>query len=42
VIGSIAAACHAVSRGAAQILRVHDVLETRQAVDVLAAIMESG
>lgn len=42
VIGSIAAACHAVSRGAAQILRVHDVLETRQAVDVLAAIMEAG
>jgi dihydropteroate synthase len=38
--GSLAAACHAVVRGAAQIVRVHDVRETRDAVIVLAAIRE--
>jgi len=38
--GSLAAACHAVSRGAAQVLRVHDVEETRDAVEVYAAIDE--
>jgi len=38
--GSLAAACFAVSRGAAQILRVHDVAETRDVVQVLQAIRE--
>jgi dihydropteroate synthase len=37
---SLAAACHAVTRRAAQILRVHDVVETRDAVAILAAIAE--
>jgi dihydropteroate synthase len=35
---SLAAVCHAVVRGAAQIVRVHDVRETRDAVTLLAAI----
>ena len=30
--GSLAAACYALARGAAQIVRVHDVAETRDAV----------
>jgi dihydropteroate synthase len=38
--GSLAAACHAVARGAAHIVRAHDVRETRDAVTVLAAIEE--
>jgi dihydropteroate synthase len=37
---SLAAACHAVVRGAAQVLRVHDVEATRDAVTILAAIAE--
>jgi dihydropteroate synthase len=37
--GSLAAACHAVTRGTAQIVRAHDVRETREAVALLAAIM---
>jgi dihydropteroate synthase len=37
---SLAAVCHAVSRGAAQVVRVHDVRQTRDAVEVLAAIAE--
>ncbi len=40
VIGSVAAACHASSHGAAQILRVHDVKEHREAVSMIAAIEE--
>jgi dihydropteroate synthase len=39
---SLAAACWAVSRGATQLLRVHDVEETRDAVTVLAAIREAA
>jgi dihydropteroate synthase len=35
---SLAAACHAVSLGAAQIIRAHDVRETHDAVTLLAAI----
>ena len=35
---SLAAACWAVARGATQLVRVHDVEETRDAVTVLAAI----
>jgi dihydropteroate synthase len=31
---SLAAACHALGRGAAQVLRVHDVAETRDAAEV--------
>ncbi len=38
--GSLAAVCHAVVCGAAQIVRVHDVEETRDALTVLAAILE--
>jgi dihydropteroate synthase len=37
---SLAAACHAVVRHAAQLLRVHDVEETHDAVTILAAIAE--
>jgi dihydropteroate synthase len=40
--GSLAAACFAIARGAAQILRVHDVEATRDAVTLLAAIQETG
>jgi dihydropteroate synthase len=36
--GSLAIACHALLRGAVQILRVHDVQETRDAVSVLSTI----
>lgn len=38
--GSLAAACWAVCRGAVQVVRVHDVQETRDAVTLLAAIEE--
>jgi dihydropteroate synthase len=40
--GSLAAACHAMGRHAAQILRVHDVAETRDAVVVYQALEASG
>jgi dihydropteroate synthase len=40
--GSLAAACFAIARGAAQILRVHDVEATRDAVTLFAAIQETG
>ncbi len=36
--GSLAVACDAVSQGAAHILRVHDVEETRDALSILTAI----
>lgn len=36
--GSLAAACYALIRGSAQILRVHDVAETRDAVVLLKAL----
>ncbi len=36
--GSLAAVCYALGRQAAQIVRVHDVMETRDAVELLAAI----
>ena len=39
--GSLAAACHAVMQGSAQIVRVHDVRETRNALAVLSAIAAS-
>jgi dihydropteroate synthase len=38
--GSLAAACHAMTHGAVQVIRVHDVKETRDAVNVIAAIQE--
>ncbi len=38
--GSLAAVCYAVCRSACQIVRVHDVRETRDAVALLAAIEE--
>jgi dihydropteroate synthase len=38
--GSLAAACHALARGAAQILRVHDVGPTRDAVTLFRALEE--
>lgn len=37
--GSLAAVCYAQARGAVQIVRVHDVWETRDAVTVCAALM---
>jgi dihydropteroate synthase len=37
---SLAAACHAVALGNAQVVRVHDVRETRDAVTLLAGIRE--
>jgi dihydropteroate synthase len=37
-IGSVAVACHALARGAAQIIRVHDVAETRDAVLMCEAL----
>jgi dihydropteroate synthase len=40
--GSLAAACFAVVHGTAQILRVHDVAETRDAVVLLNALREFG
>lgn len=39
--GSLAANCHAMTHRAAQILRVHDVEETRDAANIIAAIQES-
>jgi dihydropteroate synthase len=39
--GSLAAACHAMGRHAAQILRVHEVAETRDAVVVYRALEET-
>jgi dihydropteroate synthase len=36
--GSLAAVCFALARGAAQIVRVHDVAETRDAVKLFAAL----
>jgi dihydropteroate synthase len=36
--GSLAAVCHALGRGAAQIVRVHDVAETRDAVRLFQAL----
>jgi dihydropteroate synthase len=38
--GSLAAACHAVALGAAQVVRAHDVRETRDALTLLAAIRD--
>jgi dihydropteroate synthase len=38
--GSLAAICYAMTRHAVQIVRVHDVEETRDAVNVIAAIQE--
>jgi dihydropteroate synthase len=38
--GSLAVVCHAVARGAVQVVRVHDVEETRDAVTLLAAVAE--
>lgn len=38
VAGSVAVACHALARHGAQILRVHDVEETRDAVKMFGAI----
>ena len=38
--GSLAALCHAMSRQAVQIVRVHDVEESRDAVNVVASIQE--
>jgi dihydropteroate synthase len=40
--GSLAVACHALARGAVQVLRVHDVAETRDAVAVFAALAAAG
>src|SRR5262249_4467345 len=40
--GALAAVCHAQAHGAVQIVRVHDVWQTRDAVTVVAAIAESG
>jgi dihydropteroate synthase len=38
--GSLAAICHAVSQRAAQVIRVHDVAATRDAIRLLAAVLE--
>jgi len=40
--GDLAAVCYAMSRGAVQVVRVHDVRETKDAVTLYAAIQESG
>jgi len=40
--GSLALACRAACRGEAQIIRVHDVQETHDALTLLAAVAESG
>jgi dihydropteroate synthase len=40
--GSLAAACHALVRGTAQIVRVHDVAETRDVVTMLNALWANG
>jgi dihydropteroate synthase len=37
--GSLAAACYALARGAVQIVRVHDVAETRDAVRLFQALL---
>ncbi len=39
-VGSVAVACHALAHGAAQIIRVHDVAEHRDAVRVFAALAQ--
>jgi dihydropteroate synthase len=39
--GSLAVACHALAHGTAQILRVHDVAATRDAVEVFRALREA-
>jgi dihydropteroate synthase len=39
---SVAAACFALARGAAQILRVHDVGPTRDAVEVFRALEQEA
>jgi dihydropteroate synthase len=41
VAGSLAAACHGLARGAAQVLRVHDVAPTRDAVALFRALEEA-
>ena len=38
--GSLAAVCYAVARGAVQVVRVHDVAETRDAVRLIQALQE--
>ena len=38
--GSLAAVCHALAHGAAQIVRVHDVAETRDAVRLMQVLRE--
>ena len=38
--GSVAAVCHALAHGAAQMVRVHDVAETRDAVRLFQALKE--
>ena len=38
--GSVAAACYALARGAAQVVRVHDAAETRDAVRLIQALKE--
>ena len=40
--GSLAAVCHALAHGAAQIVRVHDVAETREAVRLFQALKEQA
>lgn len=42
IIGSLAVACHVLARGTAQILRVHDVAETRDAVLICEALNPPG
>jgi dihydropteroate synthase len=42
IVASLAVACYAVTRGAAQILRVHDVAATVDAVKVLEALRLEG
>ena len=38
--GSLAAVCHALAQRAAQVVRVHDVAETRDAVALFEALRE--
>jgi dihydropteroate synthase len=40
--GSLAVACFAIGQGVAQVLRVHDVAETRDAIEVYMAIRRAG
>jgi dihydropteroate synthase len=40
--GSLAAVCYALSRGAVQLVRVHDVEETRDAVNLFEALRQVG